>query len=80
MLSDINVMSYVLVRVQAGKYKDGLALAEECIDMVEKFPDQFEKEERSEKLMYLYGHIARIKSFVSHFVMIIIFSFNLEQA
>lgn len=50
--------------VQAGKYKDGLALAEECIDMVEKFPDQFEKEERSEKLMYLYGHIARIKSFL----------------
>lgn len=80
LLSDINVMSYVFeFRVQAGKYKDGLGLAEECIDMVENFPDQFEKEERNEKLMYLYGHIARIKSLVSHFVLIIIICFKVEQ-
>lgn len=65
---------YVLFRVQAGKYADGLTLAEECIGMVDKFPDQFDKEERNEKLMYLYGHIARIKSLVSHFVMMIIIS------
>lgn len=40
-------------------------MAEDCRDMVKKFPQQWEDEERNEKLMYVYGHIAHIKSLVS---------------
>jgi len=57
------INKYSISRVQAGKYKEGMDLATECLELIGKLEDGIEKDK---KLMYIYGHIAHIKSMVSH--------------
>jgi nephrocystin-3 len=45
--------------VQASQYKEGMDLATECLELIGKLENGLEKDK---KLMYIYGHIAHIKS------------------
>ena len=48
--------------MQAGKYNEGLELAKECLLLLNQLDDGLNKQE---KLMFVKGHEAHIRSLVS---------------
>lgn len=62
-----------MCRSQAGRYKESLQLALKCLDVLENSSDEMGKEERNEKLIYIYGQIAHVKYYVSIFTNVFLF-------